>query len=223
MRAYNRKDPLTFHNKVVEDGYPIGAYAAFEALLCIGEAQPTRGRFASEKLLRLLLDEPAQNVKTGLGRWVTYLLDHGDLSRHADGVLEIVHWDGWQEGDVTVKERMARLRRKPRDGADRTTRDADHRNGRGETVTQQTVNNPSRVSKTPSGVSGKHSPPTPAERGPNGTPRTNGTNPRAVIEKQRRQERERLDAIRLAYLEGRLNGDQEAELRRSGGWPGAAA
>lgn len=147
VRAYIRKDPLTFHHKVVEDGYPIGAYAAFEAMLCIGEGQPLRGRFASEKLLRLLLEEPAVNVRTGLGRWVPYLIAHDDLRRLADGSLEIVGWDGWQEGDVTVKERMARLRKKPSDGGDRNNNPAP--------VTTDAVNIPSDVSGKRLAVSGK--------------------------------------------------------------------
>jgi hypothetical protein len=42
-----------------------------------------------------------------------------------------------------------------------------------------------------------------------------------VAAKQQRQERERLDAIHMAYLEGRLTEDQERELRKSGEWPTA--
>lgn len=118
-RAYLRYSPSTFHDKVVVDGYPAGAYAAFSAVLCLAEEQPERGRFRSEKLLRLMLDEPEEGVRIGWGRWVPYLIQHGDLIRQDRGVLYVVGWDEWQEGDVTVAERMKRVRSKKRNGADR--------------------------------------------------------------------------------------------------------
>ena len=112
MRAYLRLDPGFFQRKVVEDRYPIPAAMALVACLCLAETQPQRGRFASEKLLRLLLDEPESEVKTRLGRHVRYLIDHGDLVKERNGTLYVDGWDEWQEGDVTVKERMARVRGK---------------------------------------------------------------------------------------------------------------
>jgi hypothetical protein len=123
MRAYLRYSPKTFHDKVVVAGYPPGAFAAFCALLCLGEEQPERGRFRSERLLRLLLDEPEDGVKVGWGKWVKYLIDHGDLVRQDRGVLYIVGWDEWQEGDFTVAERVARLRKKRRDANAEVTED----------------------------------------------------------------------------------------------------
>lgn len=118
-RAYLRYSPSTFKDKVVDDGYPAGAFAAFSAVLCLAEEQPERGRFRSERLLRLLLDEPKDGVRLGWGKWVSYLVDHGDIRRQQDGSLYVVGWDEWQEGDVTVAERMKRLRDRKRNGDDR--------------------------------------------------------------------------------------------------------
>ena len=122
MRAYLRYSPRTFHDKVVVDGYPPAAFAAFNAVLCLAEEQPERGRFRSERLLRLLLDEPEEGVRLGWGKWVKYLMEHGDLVRR-DGALYVVGWDEWQEGDFTVAERVARLRRKRREGNGGATED----------------------------------------------------------------------------------------------------
>jgi hypothetical protein len=113
-RAYLRLSPRAFHEKVVVDRYPPGAFAAFLAVLCLAEEQPERGRFRSEKLLRLLLDEPAEGVHVGWGKWLRHLVDHGDLVRQKGGVLYVAGWDEWQEGDVTVTERMNRLRSRKR-------------------------------------------------------------------------------------------------------------
>jgi hypothetical protein len=115
-RAYLRLSPSAFLDKVVIDGYPAGAFAAFLAVLCLAEEQPERGRFRSEKLLRLLLDEPRDGVRVGWGRWVPYLIEHHDLVRRDEGVLYVVGWDEWQEGDVTVSERMARMRARKANG-----------------------------------------------------------------------------------------------------------
>lgn len=120
-RAYLRLSPSAFHDKAVVDQYPPGAFAAFCAVLCLAEEQPERGRFRSERLLRLHLDEPMDGVRLGWGKWVPFLLSHGDLERCPNGSLYVSGWDEWQEGDVTVKERMARLRFKKSNGADRNT------------------------------------------------------------------------------------------------------
>lgn len=124
-RAYLRLSPTTFHDKAVVDQYPPGAFAAFCSVLCLAEEQPERGRFRSEKLLRLLLDEPMDGVRLGWGKWVTFLLSHGDLERLPNGALYVSGWDMWQEGDVTVAERMQRLRARKRNGADRNAGDDD--------------------------------------------------------------------------------------------------
>lgn len=147
-RAYLRYSPKTFHDKVVVDGYPPAAFAAFNAVLCLAEEQPERGRFRSERLLRLLLDEPEEGVRLGWGKWVRYLIDHGDLVKQ-DGRLYVAGWDEWQEGDFTVAERVARLRKKRRDDNGAATPD----------VTAPEVITPSEaVSRRPKAVSGRQSP-----------------------------------------------------------------
>jgi hypothetical protein len=99
VRAYLRLDPNLADRKA---DYPDGAFRAFIECLIFAEHQPKRGRFRNERLLRVLLDRR--------GRWVPYLLEHGDLTRGDSGELYVDGWDEWQEGDVTVSERMKRLR-----------------------------------------------------------------------------------------------------------------
>jgi hypothetical protein len=106
-RAYLRLDPDFFERKVVEDRYPLPAALALISTLCLSEDQPQRGRFRNAKLLRVLLDG---DPPTGLGKWVPYLIEHGDLIAQDRGVLYIDGWDEWQEGDWKVAERVARIR-----------------------------------------------------------------------------------------------------------------
>jgi hypothetical protein len=120
-RAYIRLDPGFDERK---ESYPDGAYAAFIATLCLAESQPDRGRFRSERYLRALLGRR--------GRFLAYLLEHGDLLALPDGRLYVDGWDEWQEGDVTVKERLERLRgRRAAHGL--------RRNGTGPRATPDTV------------------------------------------------------------------------------------
>lgn len=98
-RAYLRLDPNFSDRKA---HYPDGAIAAYVAILCHAEQQPQRGRFRNAKLLRVLLDKRA--------RWLRFLIENGDLVEQNDGRLYVDGWDEWQEGDVTVPERMRRLR-----------------------------------------------------------------------------------------------------------------
>lgn len=98
MRAYLRLDPNLPDRKA---DYPDGAYRAYIDTLCFAEQQPQRGRFRSRKLLAVLLEKRA--------RWIAYLIEHGDLVPF-DNKLYVDGWDEWQEGDVTVSERMKRLR-----------------------------------------------------------------------------------------------------------------
>lgn len=123
-RAYIRTDPGMFMHKAVEQRYPIAAFAVFQAVLCLAEEQPHRGRFRSERLLRLHLDDPTDGVHLGWGKWVKYLIEHGDLTRQSDGSLYVDGWDDWQEGDVTVNERMSRLRDRKRNAGKRNGIDA---------------------------------------------------------------------------------------------------
>jgi len=98
-RAYLRLDPNLPDHK---GDYPDGAGFAFVLTLCLAEQQPKRGRFKSDRLLKVLLERR--------GRWVPWLVEHGDLIRNEDGELYVDGWDQWQEGDLRVAERMALVR-----------------------------------------------------------------------------------------------------------------
>jgi hypothetical protein len=105
-RAYIRVDPGLYERKVIEDSYPLPAFAALVGCFCMAELQPVRGRFRDQSVLRALL---------GVGsKWVPYLIEQGDLIVQANGSLYVDGWDEWQEGDVTVKERMVRIRNRRR-------------------------------------------------------------------------------------------------------------
>jgi hypothetical protein len=108
-RAYLRLDPDFFERKVFGDHYPIPAAFALVATFCLAEDQPHRGRFRSEKLLKVLLDGPDE-PPTRLSRQVPYLIEHGDLTVQDRGVLYVDGWDEWQEGDWKVAERVRRIR-----------------------------------------------------------------------------------------------------------------
>lgn len=123
-RAYLRVDPALFERKVIQQEYPPLAYAAFSAILCLADSQPVRGRFRDERLMRALLGP--------LSRQTAFLMEKGDVilaKKHREcgncpsghgsaGQLYVDGWDEWQEGDWQVKERMARVRGKKRNGSD---------------------------------------------------------------------------------------------------------
>lgn len=98
-RAYIRLDPAFDEHKYA---YPDGAYAALVATLCLAEHQAIRGRFRNAEYLGKLLGKR--------GRWVNFLLEHGDLKALRDGRVYVIGWDEWQEGDWKVGERMRRVR-----------------------------------------------------------------------------------------------------------------
>jgi hypothetical protein len=142
MRAYLRLDPNLVDKKA---DYPDGAYRAFVDTLCHAEQQQPRGRFRSRKLLAVLLGKR--------GRWIPYLIEHGDLAETPSGRVYVDGWDEWQEGDVTVSERMKRLRSR-----DRTVTPTDT-----PTVTVPTVTVPSS-----GGGGGRHLAETAARNAANG-------------------------------------------------------
>jgi|SRR4051812_38359900 hypothetical protein len=84
----------------------LGAYLKVQLL---AGRQSRRGRFRSSAALRSML--PA-----AYARHVDFLISEGDLVECKDG-LYVDGWDEWQEGDVTVRERMARLRNRHRNGS----------------------------------------------------------------------------------------------------------
>lgn len=108
-RAYIRLDPSFDERKC---DYPDGAYAALVGSFCLAEHQPERGRFRSRRYLAGLLEKR--------GRWVSYLIEHGDLLVLDGGRLYVDGWDEWQEGDWKVSERVNRIRTRPRGTVDVT-------------------------------------------------------------------------------------------------------
>lgn len=106
-RAYLRLDPA-FYEKKLGQGYPLAAIGAYAGVLCLAELQPERGRFRDLPVLKALLGSAG-------GRQVAFLIERGDLTHLPDGRIYVVGWDEWQEGDVTVKERMARIRNRNKD------------------------------------------------------------------------------------------------------------
>lgn len=107
MRAYHRVDPLMDERK---SHYTPAQFGAFLKVQLLAGRQTHRGRFRSQRALEGAL--PAAYAKH-----VPFLIEQRDLVVLEDGALYLDGWDEWQEGDVTVKERMARLRNRHRNGA----------------------------------------------------------------------------------------------------------
>jgi hypothetical protein len=105
VKAYVRFDPLTDERKAY---YTDGQFRAFMLLIFAGARQNPRGRFRSDAQLRALLGRHA--------RYVPFLVDQGDIRALGGGEIYIDGWDEWQEGDLTVGDRMARLRNRQRNG-----------------------------------------------------------------------------------------------------------
>lgn len=88
--------------------YPPAAIAAFYGMLELAEEQPVRGRFESERLLRLLLEGPDGRGRV-IARQVPFLIAQGDIVRDGSGLL-VEGWQILQEGDTTIADRVARFR-----------------------------------------------------------------------------------------------------------------
>lgn len=73
------------------------------ALLCAANRQPRRGWFKSPELAKRVL---------GPGLYKRLVM-RGDLALNGAGLF-VPGWDDWQEGDVSVGERMRRLRSRKR-------------------------------------------------------------------------------------------------------------
>lgn len=106
MRAYHRVDPLMDERK---GHYTPAQFGAFLKVQLLAGRQTNRGRFRSIAALKNLLP-------TSYVRFVDFLVDEGDLAVLTDGTVYVDGWDEWQEGDLTVKDRMARLRNRQRNG-----------------------------------------------------------------------------------------------------------
>lgn len=106
MRAYHRVDPLMDERK---GHYTPAQLGAFLKVQLVAGRQTNRGTFRSVAALRAIL--PA-----AYSRHVDFLLAEGDLDVLTDGSVYVDGWREWQEGDLTVKDRMARLRNRQRNG-----------------------------------------------------------------------------------------------------------
>lgn len=152
-RAYLRMSP-----NLDQHPDPLGMVLA----MCAAGRQTERGRFQCRSV--------AERV---LGRKRTKeMIERHDIVVLADGRLYLEGWDEWQEGDITVKERMQRLRdrkRRQRDGSV-TPRTSHQRNEVTTTADRETLSG-----STSSGVGVGEIPPPPTSGGR----RVDGTNPRA--------------------------------------------
>ena len=212
-RAYLRLDPGFDEHK---EAYPDGPYAALICTFCLAESQPERGRFRNERFLRALMGKR--------GRHLGYLLAHGDLVVLDDGRVYVDGWDEWQEHDWKVQERLERLR-------ERRERNGLRRNGSGPRATSDDVADATvgaTEGATPSATVSRQSGAVPggAVRGEapipppsGGSPRANGTNPRAIAAEISRRANEaeaerkaRRKARHVAYLDGRLTESQRADM-----------
>lgn len=153
-RAYVRLDPAMFERKVIQQRYTPLGFAALVATICLAESQPVRGRFRDRRMLETLLGPLSRQAATLISRGdvvaaKTHSCAHCPPGHGAVGQLYVDGWDEWQEGDVQVRERMARLRARKRnagDGADRNESDgAEGNSGDG----------PNRIPTVASGTSGR--------------------------------------------------------------------
>lgn len=99
-KAYLRVDPN------VDQTHP-DHLESFVRLLCAAARQPQRGRFRDRSTLEGILGRAA----------VMRLYRRGDVCNLEDGRVYVEGWDEWQEGDWTVSERMARVRKRRSDKA----------------------------------------------------------------------------------------------------------
>jgi len=104
VKAYIRIDPLIDERKGHYSPAQLGAYMM---VLCKAARQEPRGRFRSEQALRNMVPAP-------FVRHLAWLYDQGDVVVDDDGSVFVDGWDEWQEGDLTVADRMSRLRNRRR-------------------------------------------------------------------------------------------------------------
>jgi hypothetical protein len=166
--------------------------------LCSGHRQPDRGRYRDRATVEGLHSRP----------FVKAAFDRGDLVTLSDGRVYIDGWDEWQEGDLTVAERMRRMRQRRRNKRNGVTpTPSPDRSG----VTTDALD---VVNVSLSGVSDSV-PPTPTSGGR----RSEGTNPRAVAAEMTRRAEEaergrkaRRNARYLAQQAGRITPAQRVEM-----------
>lgn len=174
-RAYLRMDP-----NLDQHPDPDGMMR----LMCAAARQPIRGHFKFRSTIVDILGEPR----------VRAMIRRDDIVKTADGGWYLDGWDEWQEGDLTVAERMRRMR--ARRTAQRnavTKRPSRRRSG----VTTDAVSTDSLSGSTSREGVGEEIPPPPTSGGKredatnpraNGTaPRQLGENPRAIGESPRQE------------------------------------
>jgi len=104
MRAYHRVDPLMDERK---GHYTPAQLGAFLKVQLVAGRQTKRGHFRSVAALKAILP-------TSYVRHVDFLVAEGDLEVSRSGAVYVDGWDQWQEGDLTVRDRMAALRNRRR-------------------------------------------------------------------------------------------------------------
>jgi hypothetical protein len=190
-RAYLRIDPNIDETVADLDG--------FIRLMCAAARQPERGRFRD----RALVDRAMGRGKAAKA------LARGDIVTLEDGRLYVDGWDEWQEGDLTVGDRMRRMRAR---------RASPRRNS---PVTPPSPDDP--VVTTDAGTTKLdvldgdgvgRLPPNPPQ---SGGPRANGTNPRSVAARERevqqaetKRRKAEATALQLAYHRGEMTEDEYA-------------
>ena len=90
-RAYLRLDPLI-------DSHP--DWPAMVTLILWANRQPRRGYFKSVHTIRKILGRKRLDA----------CLARRDLAEQPDGTYYLIGWEEWQEGDLTVGDRVRRLR-----------------------------------------------------------------------------------------------------------------
>ena len=190
-RAYLRIDPN------IDQVYP-ELRNTFVGLMCSAHRQPERGRYRDRRLVEGLHSRA----------FVKRSYDRGDLVDLPDGRVYLDGWDEWQEGDYTVAERMRRMRQRRRTKRNGVTGTASR--SRTDVTTDAVV----IVNGSLSGVSDSPKPPPSG-----GSPRANGTNPRAIAaeltrqsEEAERERKRRRNARYLAQQAGRITPAQRAEM-----------
>ena len=94
-KAYLRMDPD------IDQKHPDNL-AELIRLMCASARQRPRGRFANRAVLCSLFGRATINR----------FLARGDVVEEQDGEIVVDGWDAWQEGDMTVAERVRRTRNK---------------------------------------------------------------------------------------------------------------
>lgn len=186
-RAYLRIDPN------IDQVYP-ELRKTFVGLLCAAHRQPERGRFRDRALVEALCGKA----------FVKQAYTRGDLTDLEDGRPYVTGWDEWQEGDLTVAERMRRVRDRREKKRDRVTKTASHASN---DVTTDAV--PKDSVGSSAGVGVGDSPPTPAAKRQG--LRGSGTSPRELAKAEIEAERERAREARLERTRN-LNPELRAHL-----------